>query len=457
MFSLHETTRKRTCRTAFFALCLAPTCATAAWIADHHLPWRDAAIARNLSDRYHFDVTFADWQEPRPSMTRLAGVALAEPGAADPLLKLTGVEAHRRGDALVLAIDEVALAVTDLSPLAARFDWLLSRTPATKIELRIERATLAASDDAPVITLYQLRGAIERHGDAPPRLQAIAHLTENPSPDAKPIGLTYELAATTSVDVEAHQAANAAVPVAQQPVVTLNTQQNAIPVALLAPVVPGIAALNNAATFTGVVTWRASDVGELHGRLDGVDLAGILPADSPHKLTGTATLELTDCQWQGEHLQRLVGAFAATDAQANDSFLAATHGYLACRPVDSMLPTLVAAQRLAEQRRAGHELSPEDAALLDATHKLTHLACRFTLDAAGLAIEPHIPAASTLPADTLAAIEYQSVLLCPQLTESKRLQAAAWLQFIASPPPPGQWLPYTPEALETARRLPTPQ
>ena len=68
-----------------------------------HLPWRDAAAARRLSDRYHLDVLLADWQDPRPSMTRLAGVTLAEPGAADPLLKLAGVETHRRGDALILS------------------------------------------------------------------------------------------------------------------------------------------------------------------------------------------------------------------------------------------------------------------------------------------------------------------------------------------------------------------
>lgn len=457
MFSLHETTRKRTCRTAFFALCLAPTCATAAWIADHHLPWRDAAAARRLSDRYHLDVLLADLQEPRPYMTRLAGVTLAEPGDADPLLKLTGVEAHRRGDALVLAIEEVALAAADLPALASRFEWLLSRTPAAKIELRIERATLAASDDATPVTLHQLRVAVERHENAPPRLQAIAHLTENPSPDAKPISLTYELAAKPSADAGVHPADNAAEPAAQQQVVTFNTQQNAIPVALLAPVVPGMAALNNAATFAGVVTWRASDSGELRGRLAGVDLAGVLPANSPHKLTGTATIELTDCHWQAERLQQLVGTLAAIDAQANGSFLAAAPSYLACQPGESLQPTLAAVQRLAEQRRAGQELSPEDAALLEATHKLDHLACRFTLDAAGLVIESHIPAASTLPAGTLAANDDQTVLFCPQLTESKRLQAAAWLQFIASPPPPGQWLPYTPEALETARRLPLPE
>lgn len=457
MFSLHETTRKRTCRTAFFALCLAPTCATAAWIADHHLPWRDAAAASRLSDRYHLEVALVDLQEPRPRMTRLASATLAPPGVHDPLLKLTGVETHRRGDALIVSLDEATLAIADLPKLAARFDWLLSRTPAAKIELRIERLALTSTDDASAVTLHQLRGAIERNGDAPPRLQAIAHLTEHPGADAKPIGLTYELVAKPSAEDDVHPAASAAELAPQRQVVTFNTQQNAIPVALLAPLVPGMAALNNAATFTGVVTWRASDAGELHGRLDEVDLAGILPANSPHKLTGTATIELTDCRWQGEHLQQLVGTLAASAAQANGSFLVAAHGYLACQPGESLRPTLAAAQRLAEQRGAGKEPSPEDAALLDATRKLSHLACRFTLDAAGLAIEPHVPAASTLPAGTLAAIKDQSVLFCPQLTESKRLQAAAWLQFIASPPPPGQWLPYTPEALETARRLPPPQ
>lgn len=466
MFSLHETTRKRTCRTAFFALCLAPTCATAAWIADHHLPWRDAAAARRLSDRYHLDVQLADWQDPRPSMTRLAGVTLAEPGIVDPLLKITGVEAHRRGDSLILTVNELTLAVADLPALAARLEWSLSRTAAEKIELHVNKLTLQKAatagrgphpNQAPPITLHQLQGVIERGPNASPRLLLIAHLAEQSTADAKPIGLSYELAATTSADDEVHQAANAAEPAAQQQVVTFNTQQNAIPVALLAPVVPGMGSLNNAATFTGVVTWRASDAGDLRGRLDGVDLAGILPANSPHKLTGAATIELTDCQWQGERLQQLVGTLAATDAHANGPFLAAALSYLACQPGESLRPTLAAAQRLAEQRRAGEEPSPEDAALLDATHTLTHLACRFTLDAAGLAIEPHIPAASTLPAGTLAAIEDQSALFCPQLTGSSKLQAAAWLQFIASPPPPGQWLPYTPEALETARRLPTPQ
>ena len=116
--------------------------------------------------------------------------------------------------------------------------------------------------------------------------------------------------------------------------ITLNTQQNAIPVALLAPLVPGVAALNDVATFTGVVTWHANaaDVaGSIWGRLDGVDLAIALPKNSPHILTGTAAVELTDCRWQGEQFQRLAGTLTTNDAAANGSLLIAARAYLGCR------------------------------------------------------------------------------------------------------------------------------
>jgi hypothetical protein len=461
MFSLHETTRKRTCRTAFFALCLAPTCATAAWIADHHLPWRDAAAARQLSDRYHLDVTLTDWQDPRPSMTRLAGVTIAEPGVAAPLLKLTGVESHQHGDALILSIDELTLAVADLPALAARLEWSLTRTTAAKIELHIRKLALltSAGSDAPV-TLHQLHGVIQRGQRDLPRLQLIAHLAEQPAADAKPIGLAVAPTAAPTSGEEAgdEEKLGAAAP---GQVVTFNTQQNAIPVALLAPLVPA-AAFNDSATFTGVVTWHANAAGALGGRLDGIDLAGILPRNSPHILTGKAVVELTDCRWQGEQFQRLAGTFTAVGAEANGSLLIAAPTYLACSPGDALQPLQAAVVRIAEQRRVGGKPSSEDEAFLAEKYELSHLACRFTLDAAGLAIEPYIPAASTLPAGTFAAIKDQPALFCRQLTDASGLAiepyipAVAWLQFIASPAGP-YWIPFTPATLETARRLPSPQ
>lgn len=464
MFSLHETTRKRTCRTAFFALCLGPTCATAAWIADHHFPWRDAAAARRLSDCYHLDVTFADWQDPRPHTTRLAAVTLAEPGHVGPLLKLNGVESRRRGDSLSLSVNEATLAIADLPALAARLAYSLHRAPAAKIELHIRQLVLSASaGDGEPVTLHRVQGVIERDQHDAPRLQLIAHLAAQPAADARPIVLAVaRSAALTSGDGKHVDASNGAEKrEAPAHVVTLNTQQHALPVALLAPLVPGVAALNDGATFTGIVTWHvgadvANATGNLYGRLEAVDLAGMLPRNSPHLLTGIAAVELTDCRWHGAQFQRLAGTLTTASAAANGSLLMAAPIYLGCHPGDALKSIQAAAARAAEERRAGREPAEEDSAQVAANHQLSHFACRFNLDSAGLAIEPHLPAGSTLPADTLAAEREQPILFCRPTVEAARLPAVAWLQFIASPPGPW-WIPYTPATLETARRLPTPQ
>lgn len=474
MFSLHETTRKRTCRTAFFALCLAPTCATAAWIADHHLPWRQTAAARRLSDRYHLDVLLDDLQEPRPRMTRTAAATLAAPGGADPLLKLVGVETHRRGDALLLSINELALAVADLPEVAERLEWSLARTDAARIELHVNTLALQPAEGAPPFTLHQLKGIMERDAQQHPRLKLIAHLDGKPKPslsgdvskELTPPATPQELRPRAiSLSVETLPASDDKSP--PQQAVTLDAQQAAIPVALLAPLVPGAAGLNADATFVGVITWKPfagkrhdeptepAIAGALRGQLANVDLARLLPKNSSHSLQGRTTIELAAYHWQGDQLQQLAGTLTASDAQANGSFLAGAHHYLGCGRGESLTPTLAAAQNLAAQRRNRQEPSPEDAALLSATQQLDHLACRFTLDAAGLAIEPHIPAASELPAGTLAASTDAPVLFCPQLKSGERLPAVAWLQFIASPPEP--WIPFTPETLETARRLPGPK
>lgn len=466
MFSLHETTRKRTCRTAFFALCLAPTCATAAWIADHHLPWRTASAARRLSDRYHLEVALTNSEEPRPRMTRTAVATLATPGGADPLLKLTGVETHRRGDALLLSINELALAVADLPSLAERLEWSLDRTDAARIELHVKTLTLQPAEGAPPFTLHQLKGIIERDEQQHPRLKFIAHLDEkaslSPSDDvphepAQPAAQQEPRPPAISLIVETLPASDDKLP--PQQAVTLDAQQAAIPVALLAPLIPGAAGLNPDATFAGVVTWKRPDeptepaiAGALRGQLANVDLARLLPKNSSHSLQGRATIDLAAYHWQGDQLQQLAGTLTASDAQANGSFLAAAPSYLNCPPGEPLKLTLEAAQRFAAKRRAHQSPSPEDAALLSATHNLDHFACRFTLDAAGLAIEPHIPAASQLPAGTLAASMDTVILSCPQVKPGERLPAVAWLQFIASPPEP--WIPFTPETLETARRLP---
>lgn len=461
MFAFHETTRKRICRTGFFALCLAPTCATAAWIADHHLPWRQAAAALRLSDRYHLNVELTGFREPRPDLLRTAAATLTDPKAAAPLLKLTGVETHR-GEALALSIDEVSLSVADLPALAERLEWSLQRTDARRIDLLVKQVTLTA----PVITqLHQLKATIERDAAGKLRLRLLAHTTATPAADAKPLGLSLETNAPP---------ADASADAAEHVVVTLDTQQNSLPIALLAPLVPGATALNETAAFTGIVTWKSSHSlggptqptweGALRGKFAGVDLAKLIPPASSHKLQGSATLELADCRWRDDRFTRLAGTLVANpDAQLNGDFLFAARKFLGCR-IGADHPELqAAAERFADPRLPRAE---EDATLAASSHHLDRFACQFDLDAAGIVIAPRAPQedSSGAAADVLAVANGHPLLLAAADRQASaesgvftpvRLPAASWLQFMANSTP--QWLPFTPEAVETARRLPRPE
>ena len=474
MFAFHETTRKRTCRTAFFALCLAPTCATAAWIADHYLPWRAAAAARRLSDRYHLAVTLADWQDPRPNMTRLAAVTLAEPGAVAPLLNLSQVETHRRGDVLIVSIDELSLRIADLPALAARLEWTLARTPAKKLELHIQKLSLhkaATGGRAPriesplalinsttpnpssTLTLHRLQGVIERDPHNHPRVRLLAHLTEDVSAVAKAPAETTSPAPQKPIGLSVETIQKAGAPPRQ--VIAFDTQQNAIPVALFAPLIPGAAALTDTTTFNGIVSWQVEEgpnsvaaiTGSLRGRVEQFDLATLLPPHSPHVLRGAAAIELTEVRWQGEQLHHLAGTLTARDGEVNHTLLDAAVKYLICLRGEQLAP-------------AG-----EGGAPLATPLAIDALACRFDLDKSGFALWGAVEQNEKIPAGCIATSGGQPLLLEPRYMPSadgtpplddkdvSRLPLASWVQF-ADSPIGLNWIPYSPAALDIAERLP---
>lgn len=455
MFAFHETTRKRICRTAFFALCLAPTCATAAWIADHYLPWRQTAAARRLSDRYHLAVTLADWQDPRPNMTRLASVSFAEPGAADPLLNLSQVETHRRGDVLVVSIGELTLRIADLPTLAARLRWTLARTPAQKLEFHIKKISLqkAATGGPGLLTLHRLQGVIERDPAKHPRIRLLAHLAEQANAPAETTATELAPPAPPKpVGISVETVTKAGAPPRQ--VIAFDTQQNAVPVALLAPLIPGSSALADTATFNGIVSWQvdmtpkrvAVVTGSLRGRVEQLDLATLLPPHSPHTLRGAASIELTDLHWQGEQLHRLAGTLTGADGEVSRTLLDAAVKYLIC-------------SRGEQLAAAGEGATP-----LAAPLAIDAIACRFELDKSGFALWGAVEQNERIPAGCIATSGGQTLLLQPPFMPSRdgapppagkevsRLPLASWIQFIDSPV--GPWIPYSPAALDIAERLP---
>jgi hypothetical protein len=170
MFAFHETTRKRLCRTAFFALCVAPTLASAAWIGSHYFPGRKGRIARELSDALDVHVKLADWREPRPRMVRSGGLTLSDPNSGLSLLEVAAMESRSSGGVRHFAAEAVTVDCDQLGRLAEKINAWLENLPPEVHEFRVGKLILKRSGDRDAITsgeafvLHSVHGRIDRDG-----------------------------------------------------------------------------------------------------------------------------------------------------------------------------------------------------------------------------------------------------------------------------------------------------
>jgi hypothetical protein len=427
MFAFHETTRKRICRTAFFALCVAPTLASAAWIGIHRAPGRTGRLARGLSDKLGVHVTLADWREPRPRIVSSSGLVLSDAASGSSLADIASLELRRDGGGHVYSATEVALDGHEMARLSELVRSWLAKLPAERHEIHCRKLIIrlasvsagpkGAADPLNTIVLYDVKGIADR--DASGRLQAqfTARAVEDESSPDNVIRMT--LAAATA-------------PESAAPTLTLDTHECSVPAALLAGIVPGFDRLGQHARFIGEVRWSLDAVqiqGVAQGRVDAVELSAVLPAGSPHAIEGSANLELSELSWRGIRIERLAGTVVAGQAQISRSLVEAAVRNFSCG-----------------QSGAGVPVASDDALIaLDA------LAVQFELDAKGLTFWGHSPPGLNLPAGCLAMSGSKPLLFGPPyrdwpLGELVRTLAA----------PSTAWLPATREAVEMADRLPLP-
>ena len=78
MFRLHQSTRRRICRTGFLTGCLAPLCALAVWGLVRHTPTHARQHELSLSQSLGLGVTVAGVKHPRPGVFRYTGLELSD-------------------------------------------------------------------------------------------------------------------------------------------------------------------------------------------------------------------------------------------------------------------------------------------------------------------------------------------------------------------------------------------
>lgn len=432
MFALHETTRKRICRWAFFALCMAPTVATASWIGSHYAPGRKGRIARELGRELGAQVKLINWRTPRPRAASSAGVTVSDAASGHTLLTMAGFAMLDRDGTQQLSAKRVEIHLEQLPRLASNASQWLARAPRSVIELlTIEAAFRLTGPDSPeAFLLRNVRGRVDRDEAGRVRLKLVADVT-NGSAATAATTVALTLQPSTEEDASA-------------PVVEIQSVASAIPASVLAPFVPGFNRLGDDAVFQGTVRWSIDSRGvavSVEGAVKGVDFAGVLPAGSPHELRGVGTLDLTEWRWRGEKLERISGTAQIEAGQVSRSLVEAAITKLYC------------------QHKSAGLAAPADRVMLP----LDLLAVSFELDRRGLVFNGMCPIEAAGLEGCVAVSEGQPLLVEPAYDSEAfqvpdggefRFHLAHLVQALAAPTAIG--LPASQEAIEISKPLPLP-
>lgn len=423
MFRLHETTRRRVCRTAFALLCVAPTVATFAWILYEYRPWRVADEQTRLGAPWRVNVRLADWSEPRPNAARTTGLTLVEPVSGRVLAELAELELHRGDGGESIAVQSITLDVARWQVLANRAHaWLLG-CDESEMQLNAESLFLSGANAAERFEFRNVQLRLERTLGAGVRAQLIARPVG--SADNVMIRLTLE---KPPGDPSAPLHAN------------LDATTAELPTWLVAAFVPVLSDFGADATFSGSIQWHfaaGQGSGTCQGRLRNVPIASLLLENAPYAAEGRAQVQIAELDWRRQEIERLVGSVDAQNVKMSASLVAAAVKHLFC------VPTSAGQLSTTTGNVAAGDSNSQVA--------IDRLAAHFELTRSGLTVIGGLAEQPGLPAGCLATSGGQAFLVQSPYFP---LSAGAWVQFVAGPST--GWVPATQEAIDVAARLPLP-
>ena len=124
---LHETTRKRICRTTFLVGCVLPTLGVLMAIGFYHWPWYKNAQQQALSGKLHAAVSFAHSRRPLPGVIEYRSLNLRDLRTGEPILFIDRIRVAKHGKKYVLSADQIEISASNLSPLARLVETHMSQ------------------------------------------------------------------------------------------------------------------------------------------------------------------------------------------------------------------------------------------------------------------------------------------------------------------------------------------
>jgi len=397
MVAMHDTTRRRVALTLFVLLAVLPLVGSIAWCISRHSTSHVEAMTRAIADRLDHAVKVESAEHVRPGVVRFERLELLDPET----------------ESLALAAREITLSMKETAPIngetADREPTTVSGDPTKddtaaveqilSIEARQVRIDAGETDGLTELIARLLMGrrpTDPRHIhlttdtlllDAGLRSQSICHATAELKPlrGCGQAELSFHLPCYTecSRPVRVRLVCDRT---ARPPEFgfEIDTAGAKIPCQTLGLFLPVLGDLGTRADFIGWIGARHSADGweiRSRGRIEHLDLDRIVGDHFPHKLSGDASILLTDLVIKNDRLDYIQGQLVAG-------------------------PGLISRSLLVSASREMNLPSPDRIVLLDQTVPYQKLSAYWTIDGEQLTILPGI---SVEPPAVLAETVGQSM------------------------------------------------
>jgi len=413
MFSLHEKTQRRVCRAAFLIFCVLPTLWTVVWIAHFYRPWRYDDWQRELSHRFHVRVSVTGIESPRPGVTKLAQVEIADLRSNQSLATIETLQIEHQGSRIALGAEQVELPIGQIRAFARSIETCFAATDLPPTDFHAKHLVIVGADGKRFeLTNLRLRGEVRKTGEK--QIQLLADVGQG------------ESKSTVKVVLE-----NQSAPLGAGLVAKFDTQQAKLPAWLMAGAIPGSGRCAEA-TFSGKgLVGPSGNSGKLQGRFSQVDLKQWIGPLSPYRVKAVGSLQLERVEWDADGVKLVQGQLRVGAGQIDRSLMTQFEKLLHCVPTS--------AARDVSKKVSGNWQTFDE------------LSCNFEITSRGMTLTG---TCETVPNQTgcLMAFERQPLLLQPEYTEIPTSR----LTRVLFPQADSAWLPLVSQAIEMIQSLPIP-
>jgi hypothetical protein len=305
MFSLHERTQRRVCRTAFVAFCALPTIVVFGWVAYFHRPWSERDWQRSIEHTLHVGAQVEELSAPRPLMRKISKLSLTDLETKLPLAQFDDLVIH---DVETVEVGQVTIHARQFADIAKALQIWLAGNDFVAIHWQAEHVTLVG----PAQQRFELEDVVVKSQSSPVGVRQIV-VKSSSGPQ-----LVIERSSSGTTPCR------------------LDSNQTKLPAWLLANTMPG-AGRWSSASFNGnleLQKGRGSLTGSFKGEIANINCQEWIGSEW---LQARADLRMEEFTWQSARVETMQGLLETREGLISVGLLNSLQRVLFCQVTDKAM------------------------------------------------------------------------------------------------------------------------